>query len=265
MDKKTLQLVGLNLGIAVVNVVTFSDAMIGLDLAADMGTPLERAIGFTLIIMSILIFFIGNYKILSKKNSRPMQQYDYVLEDIDTIPECIEALQTCQKTIFIRDVNTATEQVHRLERKRKSLEEILFQKCQAQQGELLGFKQIIDESEMLFIENVKRVLSRMSIFDQQEYETLQNKGRMNISQEAYQAKQQIFQEHFAYIKQQLEKNEAILLEFDRLLTEISKIGDEDMADEETMESIRDVIRGMRELHNEEDKELEQLERKYQMP
>lgn len=264
MDKKTLQLIGLNLGIAVVNVVTFSDALIGLDLAADMGSMLERAMGYTLIIMSIFIFLVGNYKILSQKNARPMQQYDYVLEDIDTIPECMEALQTCRKNVFIRDVSTATEQVRRLERKRKSLEEILFQKCQAQQGELPGFKQVIDESEMLFIENVKRMLSRMSIFDQQEYETLQSTGRMNISHEAYQAKQQIFQEHFAYIKQQIEKNEAILLEFDRLLTEISKIGDEDMADEETMESIRDVIQGMRELHSEEDKELAQLERKYRM-
>lgn len=264
MDKKTLQLIGLNAGIAVVNIAAFSDLFIGLDLSKDIGGTLERAFGYTLIIMSILVFLVGNYKILSQQSHNTAEQYDYVLEDIDTIPECIEALETCKKTIFVNDVSTAMDQVQRLERKRKSLREILFQKCQAQQGELLGFQQVIDDSEKLFIENVKRMLSRMSIFDQQEYEALKNRGHMNISQEAYGAKQRMFQEHFAYIKQQIEKNEAILLEFDRLLTEISKIGDEDMADEETMESIRDVIQGMKELHNNEDQELEQLQKKYEM-
>ena len=77
------------------------------------------------------------------------------------------------------------------------------------------------------------------------------------------AKRQIFVEHFAYIKQQLEKNEAILLEFDRLLMEVSKIGDKEMADEETMNSIRDVIYGMKQLHNDEEGEMESLEQKYQ--
>lgn len=45
--------------------------------------------------------------------------------------------------------------------------------------------------------------------------------------------------------------------------EVSKIGDKEMADEETMNGIRDVIYGMKQLHNDEEGEMESLERKYQ--
>lgn len=264
--KKVIQLILLNAGIALANILTFSESVFDVSLA--YGTTMQRAIGITLIIMSVLIFAWGNYKILSHEDeaARELREaknaYGYVLEEIDTPEECLEALACYQKSVFMRDVDTAKDQVNRLVRKMASLKEILYQKCKAQQGELLGFQKVIEDCEMMTYENVKRMLSRMAIFDQREYEILQQ-GRLNVSTSALEAKYQIFQEHFCYIKQQLEKNEAILLEFDRLLMEVSKIGDEQTADEETMNSIRDVIYGMKQLHNEERGEMEDLERKYQ--
>lgn len=264
--KKVIQLILLNGGIALANILTFSEAVFDVSLA--YGTIFQRAVGITLIIMSALIFAWGNYKILShedesiKELREAKNAYGYVLEEIDTPEECLEALSCYQQSAFVRDVDTAKDQVNRLVRKMASLKEILFQKCQAQQGELLGFQKVIEDCEMMTYENVKRMLSRMAIFDQREYEILQQ-GRLHVSINALEAKRQIFAEHFAYIKQQLEKNEAILLEFDRLLMEVSKIGDKEMADEETMNGIRDVINGMKQLHNDEEGEMESLEQKYQ--
>lgn len=263
--KKVIQLILLNGGIALANILTFSESVFDVSLA--YGTILQRAIGITLIIMSVLIFAWGNYKILSHENEaekglrEAKNAYGYVLEEIDTPEECLEALSCYQHSVFARDVDTAKDQVNRLVRKMASLKEILFQKCQAQQGELLGFQKVIEDCEIMTYENVKRILSRMAIFDQREYENLQH-GRLNVSVNTLEAKRQIFAEHFAYIKQQLEKNEEILLEFDRLLMEVSKIGDKETADEDTMNGIRDVIHGMKQLHNEEQGEMEDLEQKY---
>ena len=263
--KKAIQLVLLNGGIALANILAFSESVF--DISLSYGTTLQRAVGFTLIIMSVLLFGWGNYKILGQEDSRTKElreaknAYGYVLEEIDTPEECLEALACYQKSVFAGDVETAKDQVNRLGRKMSSLKEILYQKCQAQQGELLGFQKVIEDCEMMTYENVKRMLSRMAIFDQREYEILQQ-GRLHISTNALEEKRKIFAEHFAYIKQQLEKNEAILLEFDRLLMEVSKIGDEETADEETMNGIRDVIQGMKQLHH-EGQEMDDLERKYQ--
>ena len=268
MNKKIIQLLLLNGGIAFVNILAFSEALLGLSI--PYGNTVQQALGITLIIMSVVVFFWGNYSILTKTDEatkelqQAMKTYGYVLEEIDTPEECIDALALYKNTIFAQYVNTTSDQIHRLVRKLSSLKEILYQKCQAQQGELLGFQKVIDDSEKLIYENVKKMLSRMAIFDQQEYEQLNYQQRMhNISSQVIEAKKLIFAEHFAYIKQQVEKNEAILLEFDRLLMEISKIGDERTADEETMNGIRDVIQGMQRLHTDEDMEMEKLEKKYQ--
>lgn len=266
--KKVIQLILLNGGIALANILTFSESVFAVSLT--YGTLFERAFGITLIIMSLLIFIWGNYKILSyeevseKERRKAKDAYGYVLEEIDTPEECMEALARYQHSIFAQDVDTAKNQVNRMSRKLASLKEILYQKCQTQQGELLGFQNVIDDCEMMTYENVKRMLSRMAIFDQREYEILQQ-GRLNVSSSALEAKRQIFAEHFAYIRQQLEKNETILLEFDRLMMEISKIGDEETADESAMNSIRDVIQGMKQLHSQEQEqdEMKDLEQKYQ--
>lgn len=269
MSKKIIQLLLLNGGIALVNIVAFSEALLGISI--PYGNTIQQASGITLIIMSIIVFFWGNYRILNKTDEatkelqEAMATYGYVLEEIDTPEECVEALAHYRNTTFAQYVNTASDQIHRLVRKRSSLKEILYQKCQAQQGELLGFQKVIDDSEKLIYENIKKMLSRMAIFDQQEYEQLNYQQRMhNISSQVVEAKKLIFAEHFAYIKQQVEKNEAILLEFDRLLMEISKIGDEPAADEETMNGIRDVIFGMQRLHTDENLEMDKLEQKYQV-
>lgn len=264
--KKIIQLLLLNGGIGLANILVFSEAVFGVSLS--YGTAFQRAFGITLIFMSVVAFALGNYKILTHEEPEEKElriaknTYGYVLEEIDTPEECLEALAFYQHSIFMKDVETAKDQVNRLKRKKTSLKEILYQKCQANQGELLGFQKVIDDCEMMTYENVKRMLSRMAIFDQGEYEALRQ-GRLNISESAKEAKQNMFAEHFAYVKQQIEKNEEILLEFDRLLMEVSKIGDEETADEETMNSIRDVIQGMKQLHRQENDDMQDLEQKYQ--
>ena len=61
--------------------------------------------------------------------------------------------------------------------------------------------------------------------------------------------------------QQVEKNDGILLEFDRLLTEISKLSD--AQDDQVLENMKDVVAGMKALNSNTDNELSQLEKKYQ--
>lgn len=258
MNKKIVKLLLLNVGIALVDIFFLKDFF---GFKSTDASPLEMAFTVTVIVMSVLVFCTGNYIILVDKKAKAEKQYGYLLEEIDTIPECIDALATCRKTAFHQDVIRAKEQAERLGRKLKALREVLFQKCQAEQGDLLGFEDVIDDSEKLIIENIKRILTRISIFDQTEYDQLQKSG---MGGQTYEAKRQMFAEHFAYVKQQIEKNEAILLDLDRLLTEISKIGDQEAVDAETMENIRGVVENLKVLHETKEDDMAALERKYQM-
>ena len=60
--RKINSLLGLNIIIVILNIVVFSPGLIGINI--DFIDDFKTAIGITVIIMSIIIFIIGNYKIL---------------------------------------------------------------------------------------------------------------------------------------------------------------------------------------------------------
>ena len=110
--------------------------------------------------------------------------------------------------------------------------------------------------------NIRHMLSRISIFDEQGYQQLLQRGSQGGTRGAsYIEQKKLFEEHIRYVDQQVEKNDGILLEFDRLLTEISKLSD--AQDDQVLENMKDVVAGMKALNSNTDNELSQLEKKYQ--
>ncbi len=263
MDDKKISLISLNAGIVIVDALMVICKIYVNDYVADDTFEL-LANTFTLgvIILSVLVFFYGNYKLLTSISSNPKQKYDYVLEDIDTAKECIDALNKIRKDCFEKEIELAKDQVERLGRKQEAMRQILFQKCEASQDDMLGMKKVVEEAEMLLYDNVKRMLSRMAIFDEEGYRKLMQQsygGQLATTQE----RKAIYYEHFAYVKQQLDKNESILIQYDYLLTEISKMGDEDSQESDRMAHMKDVVNGMKQMNVRDEDNLEELEKKYQ--
>lgn len=263
MDDKKISLISLNAGIVIVDaLMVICKIYVNNYVADDTLEILANTFTLGVLILSVLVFFYGNYKLLKSISSSPKEKYHYVLEDIDTAEECIDALNKNKKDCFAKDVELAKDQVERLERKQEAMRQILFQKCEASQEDMLGMKKVVEEAEMLLYDNIKRMLSRMAIFDAEGYRKLMQQsyhGELATTQE----RKAIYYEHLAYVKQQLDKNEAILIQYDYLLTEISKMGDEDSQESDCMAHMKDVVNGMKQMNARDEDDLEDLEKKYQ--
>lgn len=273
MKNKILSLLGLNGGIVLLNAIVlkltgwsqfFEKGAIAPE---GMGETMAVAFGITVLLLSAMAFGYGNYKLLKSMEgaeSRPSysKKYGYVLEEIDTPEECRTALMECRSRVFDFYVNRAIEQVNQFQRKQESMRKILFQKCQSDEKEMYGVGQIVEDAEEMLYENVRHMVSRMSIFDEVDYLKMQKDAANRQNSEGMAAKRALYQEHIEYINKQLEKTDAVLLSYDRLLTEISKLGDDYGKEQEQMAHIQDVVNGMKQLNDEVDQELAGLERQY---
>lgn len=244
-----------NVGLIALELIVFSDQALGLSITGE--STIQAALGITIIIMSIGIFLYGNYSLLTT----PKVQTAYILEELREPKEYIEALESYRyKQALSEQIDFAVGQIHRLKRKKESLDAVLFQNYKENVDDIDGLKRVVDDTNSLLFENVKKILSRMSIFDDQEYMRLRN--TMSQSQ-VLSSRIQIYNQHISYIKALLDQNESILLEFDNLLIEVSKLGEQrDEESEEELSSLRDIVTALKQFKN-GTSEIEELEKKYQ--
>ena len=65
--KRISSLLGLNIAIVMLNIIIFSPGLFNIKI--DFINIFQTSIGITIIIMSFIIFIIGNYKILIKEDN----------------------------------------------------------------------------------------------------------------------------------------------------------------------------------------------------
>ncbi len=276
MRKKNLyRLIGLNVTIIVINVMVMTltgfTQYIGSDAIRpeETGEILGFATAITVLLLSIGIFIYGNIKILkSLENFGDKElysdKYGYVLNEIDTAEECLDALSSVKSKVFEEDIRRAIGQIQLFLRKQESMRKILFQKCQSDVEEMVGIGNIVQDAEQLIYENVRHVLSRISIFDEYDYLELKSGKTYGLDSQSLAAKRKMYSDHLTYVKKQLDKTDSVLLEYDRLLTEISSIGDNYSSEQNQFEHIREVVDDMKKINQDSmlDKELNSLKERY---
>lgn len=253
-SKKGLKLVLLNAGIVLVNIFAFSDVLLNLSVSGR--STFISALSITLIVISILVFLYGNYSILTGGSTGSLIAFEE-LDEPDEFKEAFGRFQS--KPVFRQFVVTAVDQIQRLIRKQQSLDVVLFQNYQENVDTIAGLRRVVDDSSKLLYENMKKILSRMSIFDVVEYERLLKTGGTNALSSS---SGQIYQEHLFYIRSILKQNENILLEFDHLLVEVSKFGENDGSGPNGLDSLKGTVAAMQKLRSGSD-EVDELEKKYQ--
>ena len=122
--KKQIKLLGLNLGIAAANIITFSPGLIGLELVG--ASAMATALGSTFIFLSGAGLIYGNYKLLTGPE-KVIPTYK-----IRTREDYIEALNSHRglKT-FEKTVDLLLDQIERLQKKNKTIRDILLQNFSA--------------------------------------------------------------------------------------------------------------------------------------
>ena len=242
--KQIIKLICLNLALALVNVVLFSRGLVGLTFD---GNALVTALAITEIVMSVLIFGYGNYKILFEEPEVKLLKGS----DLTETKDYIEALDERHgKKVFDPLIDAAIDQVFRLNDKDKALDSILMQYFTPTEMTFIKFQGVIDSVQSLFYNNIKKMINRIIIFDDKDYvRTVEKMSKIRdlptlndpMSPSSQAGKQlQIYNEHIRYVKNLIDDNESILVKMDSLLLEISKLDDLSSQGLENMDAIREI-------------------------
>ena len=232
--KKALKIAGLNIGIALLNIVLFSPGLFNIRLKSS--DVLGIAIGGTTIFMSLLVFIYGNYKLVSQKNT------SIKISDIRSHEDCIIALkQAYGKKTFDKDINIVIEQVESLKKKKDRISNILLQKFNVIDEVYERFNATIFDVEYVFFANIKSILNKINVFDEEDYERIRyNSVEKKFSSQVITSKLNIYNEYISFVKDSIEDNEEIILKLDALLLEISKFDSLEAGEIDNMKEIKEM-------------------------
>ena len=212
--KNRIKILILNLGIAAANIITFSPVLLGFELAGS--GALETALGSTIIFLSGAGLIYGNYKLLVLEKVIPPNKNS-------TVEDYIEALNMHRglKTFEVT-VDLLLDQIERLQKKNKTIRNIILQIFSASEISYRKFDAVIAEVEKIFFMNIRSILNKMNAFDEDDYNFIRKKYEAGaFSQQFMEEKFKVYDEYIVFVKAATEDNEQILLKLDKLLLEIS--------------------------------------------
>ena len=231
--EKWVRLLSLNLGIAAANIIVFSPGLIGLELGAS---ALAAASGSTIIFLSGAGLFYGNYKLLSEpEKSIPISQ-------ISTAEGYIEALNDQRELkTFEKSIELLLDQIERLQKKNKTIREILLQIFSASEIAYKKFDAVIAEVEKIFFMNIRSVLNKLNAFDEDDYNFVRSRQEAGaFSEQFMEEKLEVYYEYIKFVNAATEDNEQILLKLDRLLLEISGLNSIESGELEQMAGMIEI-------------------------
>jgi hypothetical protein len=234
--KKIIKILGLNIGIAAVDTTIFSPGLLGIEIG---GSTLETAFGITVILMSIIVFAFGNYKLIIE------EEKIIQISEIKTANDCINALnQNYGKIIFEKDITTILEQIEMFKKKRETIKEVLLQKFDINEMSYSKFDGVISDLEEIFYLNIKSIINKLNAFDEKDYMRIKKDGDNKFTKEFIHTKMGIYNEYITFVKNAIEDNEQIILKLDKLLLELSKfevLEDGKIENMSAMKEIDDLI------------------------
>ena len=216
MDKDTLiRLLGLNLGIAAANIVVFSPGLLDLDLFG--AGALEAAFGSAFLVFSGSGLVYGNYKLLSEpEKAIPIGAKSTKEDYVEALNEH-RGLET-----FERNIDLLLDQIERLQKKNKTIRDILLQIFNASEISYQKFDAVIAEVENIFFKNIRSIINKLNAFDEEDYNFIKKQRNAGaFSEEIMEEKFKVYNEYIRFVKEATEDNEQILLKLDKLLLEIS--------------------------------------------
>lgn len=227
--KQIYKIIGFNLGLIIFNIVVFSKGFIGLSF--DLSKIISSSLFVTIIVMDILLFSYINYLLIFTK-----QPIVYKKDKLVNPKDFTEALENCErKTTFKEDIQTTLQQIKRITYKHETLQEILNNYFNPGEMAYAKFNNTIHTTNCLFFDNVNKMLNRMMIFNQDEY----NEYIDNIDQQD-EERTKIYNDTIAYIDSIVRLNEKILTKLDNLTLEISKLDEINTLDINELEAIQEL-------------------------
>jgi hypothetical protein len=220
---KFMKVVLFTAALALVNILFFARPFIHLDMSG--GSAFSRVLGFTVIVLSVLLFFIVNYRILTARRPRRKAALSAADAAYETLNGCVQAINTYLRTeskVFAQQLNSIINQLRRMQKKQETMDNVLRQKFQPAEMSYTKFKGAADGAEKLMRLGVRSVLNRLKAFDEDEYaRSVRSPYQNPINEE----RRGLFEEYAGFIKKTIDTNEDILIKTDRLILELTKLSD----------------------------------------
>ncbi|MDD3975190.1 MAG: hypothetical protein PHD17_10930, partial [Methanothrix soehngenii] len=123
---------------------------------------------------------------------------------------------------FERNIDLLLDQIERLQKKNKTIRDILLQIFNASEISYQKFDAVIAEVENIFFKNIRSIINKLNAFDEEDYNFIKKQRNAGaFSEEIMQEKFKVYNEYIRFVKEATEDNEQILLKLDKLLLEIS--------------------------------------------
>jgi hypothetical protein len=115
------------------------------------------------------------------------------------------------------------EQIELFSKKKDKIFSMLGEKFNVIDKVYEKFNTIIFDVEYVLLSNIKGILNKISVFDEEDYERIRcDIAQKKFSDEVIASKMNIYNEYITFVKNAIEDNEEIILKLDALLLELSK-------------------------------------------
>ena len=191
--------------LAIADVAIFSPGIIGLTFA-------KNAIFFITTIIVNAVLLISETVYLTNSTEA---KYGYDLDKLKSANDYKDALESklSKNSPFREEIKQSLTQLDSITRKKSVLNELLEQNNQEHFTALIDLG---DQATNFLFNNIRKILNRIAIFDSDISNSLEN-------------------EHKTYIQKLLKSNESILVEFNKLLTEVSQM--DNTASDDTLKNV----------------------------
>lgn len=190
---------------------------------------------FLVLLVSIMllyknIFRVTVQEITQEEKLTELDRLYYVLTDIH---------KKCYNLSLRKCIEAGIEQIQRFKRRKNVMFQVAGEELGSPEGGALA--DLVQTVEDALAINTDRLINRIEIFDEQ--------GLPDI-----------MRQNLTYMDDLINKNNNILMEFETLITETSRMGE--IKEEKDISKLRDVVNAMQSLRTEREDDIDSLTKKY---
>lgn len=242
MKNKLILILILIADILFFSIVVFIFSQMSVRVGFLSGDPLTIAVSCAGMLAALGFLIYLNSVLISRSRRIPVV-IPINTSKINTLDDCIQAANeyiNANGSLFLNQLNAILLQITRLKRKKIATEKILADNFDTSEISYANFSSAQDKLEELFVLSTKSLLYRLSSFDDEEYQAGIGMNLMGTATQK--AREELYHEHLNLTSEVLQNNEMILIKFDKLALELSKINTLDSDDIMKLLDINEIDR-----------------------
>lgn len=236
MKKAILKIIGISIGIVILNTIVFSDLFLGISLFDNLMSTL---VGGVSISISILVFVYSVLSISSEKSLNKKEKKEF-----STLAECADEIEKMRKnsSTFKELLGELINQIESFKRKQESSHKILTEHFSDSGLSYDKFWGSIMSAEKAICGVIRGVIYKVNAFDEYEYQGLMNKSSYGSNSAIHAERMKLFKSYIDFVKKAVLINEELLMKLDKLILELSGLGATDGEDgSATLAELDDLI------------------------